>query len=235
MQTRAADLIKGAYYLSNVKDPGEEILGYEAQTGLDVLNSIITQWSGLNIYIPTYTKLTFPTSPGVFEYEFEPPLVQILEASLIDSLNVKTYLGIIDLKRQNLLNYSLSETAPTRPNLIFLQNSAAEIMTHSTVFLYPVPNAIYSVTMYAKQMLTIKTYEEIILDIPPFCYKALRYQMGNDLSIEFASALSPDFQKEFDKLMRELRAANKRDITVKNTNPFNDRWRRFRPFGGWYG
>lgn len=237
MLDTAAELVMSAYYLSNVKDPGEPIEGYEATIGLELLNSIIDQWSGLSIYIPTYSEYVFDTvANGSYQYDHTPPITQLLESNLIDSNNVQTQLWQVDLKGQNELNYALAATSPGRPDRIFIRNDADdEIAGKSTIFLFPPPSQVYRVTLYLKQFLTPKTYSEQILDIPARNKKALRFQLASDLSIEFASILPPKFEKEYDRIMKELRAANKRDVRVRTQNIFADRYRRFRPYGGWYG
>lgn len=237
MLDTAAKLVMSAYYLSNVKDPGEPIVGYEATIGLELLNSIIDQWSGLSIYIPTYNEYVFDTlANGTYRYDHTPPITQLLEAHLVDSNDVQTPLWQVDLKGQNELNYPLAEQSPGRPDRIFIRNSEAdEIAGKSTIFLFPPPSQVYRVTMYLKQYLTPKTYSEQILDIPARDKKALRFQLAGDLSIEFASELPPKFEKEYDRIMKELRAANKRDVRVRTRNMFGDNYRRFRPYGGWYG
>lgn len=235
MPTTAADMVAEAFYYSNVKDPGEEILGYEASTGLQALNAIIDQWSGTSIYIPTYTIQEIVTVPGTFQYTVTPPITQLLESNLIDVNNVLWPLRQIDLKRLNLLNFPLSEQARTRPNLIFLQDDTAVLGTSTTVILFPVPDQIYTVTLRAKKYLTPFLYSDTIIEIPPFGRKALKFQLARDLSIEFGSNLDDKFESEYQRVMRALRAANKRDNTVINSNPYNTGWRQFRPWSGYYG
>lgn len=237
MLDTAADLVKSAYYLSNVKDPGEPILGYEAAIGLEMLNAIIEQWSGLSIYIPTYNEYVFTTTAdGTYRYDHTPPITQLLEARLIDANNVQSDLWQIDLKGNNELNYPLAQQSPNRPDRIFIRNSEAdEVAGKSTIFLFPPPSQVYTVTLSLKQYLSSRTYPEQVLDIPKRDKKALRFQLAGDLSIEYASILSPKFEKEYDRLMKELRAANKRDVRVRTRNIFGDGYRRFRPYGGWYG
>lgn len=231
----AGELVKSAFYYSNVKDPGEEILGYEATTGLEALNAIIDQWSGTSIYIPTYYIETITTVPGDYQYTITPPITQLLEANLIDSRNVLTYLRPIDLKRFNLLNIPLGVQSPTRPNVIFLQDDAAVIGVSTTVILFPIPDQVYTVTLRAKKYLTPFLYADTVLEIPPFGRKALKFQLARDLSVEYGSILDDKFESEYQRVMKALRAANKKDSTVINSNPFNTGWRQFRPWSGYYG
>lgn len=235
MSITAAEMVADAFYYSNVKDPGEEILGYEASTGLDALNAIIDQWSGTSIYIPTYKIETFVTVAGDWTYTITPPITQLLESNLIDANNVQWPLRQIDLKRFNLLNIPLSNQARTRPNLIFLQDDTEVLGISTTVILFPVPDQVYTVTLRAKKYLTPFLYSDTILEIPPFGRKALKFQLSRDLSIEFGSNLDDKFESEYMRVMRALRAANKRDNTVINSNPYNTGWRRFRPWSGYYG
>jgi hypothetical protein len=235
MTTTAGELVQSAFYYANILDPGEEILGFQAAGGLLALNAIIDQWSGTSIYIPTYTISTIMTSPAVYSYTITPPITQLLESNLIDPNNVQWPLRQIDLKRYNLLNIPLSTQAPCRPNLIFLQDDAAVIGVSTTVILFPVPDQIYTVTLRAKQYLTPFLLTDTILEIPPFGLKSLKFQLSRDLSIEYGSKLDEKFESEYLRTMRMLRASNKRDSTVINSNPYNTGWRRFRPWSGYYG
>lgn len=234
MTITAEQLVLQSYHTSNILDPDEPMLGYQAEVGLQLLNSIIDEWSGLAIYIPTYTVYTFPTIANEYMYINAPPIIQFLEGNTIDSNNVQWSLTEIDLKTQNLLNYPLSLTSPTRPKNIFIQNSSVNLQNqNSTIFLYQVPDQVYTVTLYLKIALTRLTQSQVIIDIPPRSMKALRYQLVKDISLEYEKPLTPDFMDEYKRLMRNLRAANKRDLTVRTRNIFSDRFARFRPYGSW--
>lgn len=236
MPTSVMDLIKDSYYLSQVKDPGEDIEGYETTVGLRTLNKIIAQWASLSIYIPTYTTLEIELEADVFTYEVTPPITQLLDANLLDQSNVLSVLEQVFLKRQNTFNYALGEQAPTRPCAIFIDNDKENMENNrSTVFFFPVPDAPYLATLRVKQMLQPLLAEDDIIEIPPQNEKALMYQTANDLSIIYASQLPPRFDKEYDKIMREMKGANRRDVTVKNRNPFYHRYRRFRPWNTFTG
>ena len=64
--------------------------------------------------------------------------------------------------------------------------------------------------------------------------KPLKYQLTKDLSDYFETLLSDRFMLEYDRLMVDMKAANQKDMTVINKNPFNNFGRRFRPWGGRY-
>lgn len=187
------------------------------------------------MYIATYTLIPLATVVNVYSYTITPTITEIFEASYYDSNNVKFNLVVIDLKRQNTLNYLLSAQQPTRPNLIFVQNDQSTIATKiSKVFLHPVPDQIYNVTIYAKQILLALNYSDTITTIPDFEFEVLTYQVAKSLSIRFQTVLGPDFREEYNRLIKEFKAANQHDYSVRNSNPFNS-WRRFRPWSADYG
>lgn len=234
MTTTAAELVQQSFYLANVKDPEEALEGYEISQGLNLLNAIITQWSSLSVYIPAYTLLPINTVAGTYLYTLNTIIVDLLEASYYDSANIKYDLAIIDLKRQNTLNYQ-DTTVQLRPNLVFPQNDQSTVATQTTkIFLYPIPNDVYNVTLYAKTFINTFDYSDELTTLPAWYFKVLKYQLANDLSTEYETVLPARFDKEYDKLIKELKATTKKDFSVQNRNIFRT-FRRFRPWGGYVG
>lgn len=232
--TTPAQLIRECFEQANVLDPGEEMQdGYPA-IGLTKLNDILMQWSSLQAYIEAYIVQTVNVLANDYDYSITPPIIQILEAKLIDSQSCQSILNIADLKRQNTFNYALSAQGPGRPAWIFAQTSEAEIQTGSTLFFYPVPDQNYTATIYLKKRLNEVTQSETITQLSGSYMKPLKYQLTKDISDYYETVLSDRFMNEYEKLMVELEASNQGDMSVQNSNPFNYYGRRFRPWGGRY-
>lgn len=235
--TTAAVLVKNAYALAKIIDPNEEIEGYQAAEGLANLNEIIDQWSGLEIFIPTYKTISIATTAGTYSYVVTPPIIAMLEGHFIDSNNVQSPLTEIDLKRYNLINFVDGAMSPSRPGFVYLNNDAAnmQIATPQTsVVLYPVPDTVYNVTLYVKSQLVNLDEQDVLTEIPPFYRRALRYELALELSQIYSSQLSDSFYLKYETLMKELKAATIKDWSVKNNNPLIS-YSRFRPWGIYVG
>ena len=238
--TTAAELIREAYLISNVLDPTEEVAGFYATIGLNVLNRLINQWSSLPTYLQTYSTEEIELKANTATYTVTPTVTQMLEGHLIDSNSVQTGLTEINLKEKNTLNYVLSETSPTRPYKVYIEKIIENvppptIQTGSTIWFYPVPDQAYTATLYLKKALGTLTQSQTITEVSTAYEMPLIYQMGKNLSIIFSSILSPAFNEEYDRLMTELKAANKQDMTVMNSNPFGFYGRRYRPWSAYAG
>jgi hypothetical protein len=238
----ASELIRQALILANVLDPEDEMQGVYETTGLEVLNDIINQWSSLPTYLQTYSREIITTTPQTYTYTVSTPITQILEANLLDSNKVLSLLRIIDLKRQNTLNYALSQSSGMgRPATVFSERlidttiSPPVMADSTTIYLFPVPDQIYTCDLKVKKVLSPLTQSQMMTEISTAYQKPLKYQMALDLSNIFVTALSPRFDKEYDKQMLELEAANKQDTSVLNLDPFAFHGRRYRPWGGYGG
>lgn len=229
-----SELILQAFNLAQVTDPNEELQGFMADDGLMALNSIIAQWGALSIYIPTYTIQSISLVAADYQYTVTPPIAQLLEANIIDSNNVQTTLFNIDLKKQNTLNYAFSATEQSRPSYVFLQNDASVLGVSTNVFFYPVPDQAYTASLKVKKNLVEFTYSEEIVQIPAFYLKPLRYQLAKDISDIYGSVLSQTFLPEYERIITELKATVKKDMTINCQNPFRGQ-RQFRPWGTFSG
>lgn len=228
--TTAAELIKRSYYLAQVLDPEEEVQGNQASEGLYELNRVISIWGSLSQYIPSYKILTINVLANTSSYDVTPVITQLAESHLLDSNNVQYALTQIDLQRFNTLNFSLSATSPTRPNQIFIQNDFANWPTLSKVRFFPVPDTTYTATLYVMQRLAAVAYSDDLSTVPSYWTAALEYETAKQLMSVFATVPAPTFKEDYDTVMRQLKAANRRDRRVQVTNEFRN-IRRFKPWG----
>jgi hypothetical protein len=232
--TLASDLIRRSYILAQILDPREEVEGYQSSEGLTSLNDILNQWSSLSIYIPSYTIIPIITVIATSNYTITPAIVRINEANILDSNNAQTDLGIIDLEEFNNINMSLSSTNLSRPSKIFLQNDFSNWSTQSKLIVYPSPDQVYTITLYAMQRLVNVTYSQTLASIPGYYERALHYELAKELSIIYGTVLPQSFFEEYEKLMKELKATNRKDNTVKCSNLFKTS-RFYYPWGTYVG
>lgn len=228
--TTAAELIKRSYYLAQVLDPREEIEGFQATEGLHELNRVIDTWGSLSQYIPTYTIITVAVLANVSSYDVTPVITQLSVSHILDANNVQYVMDQIDLQRFNTLNFSLSAQAPTRPKYIFLQNDFANWPTLTKVRLFPVPDTTYTATLYAMQRLANVTYSQELSAVPAYWIAAMEYELAKQLINIYGTTPAVTFMQDYQEAMTNLKAANKRDKTVKVGNVFQE-VRRYRPWG----
>lgn len=229
--TTAAQLIQQAYYLAKVLDPNEEIPPDYATEGLTTLNAIIDEWSGIGLYIPNYQAVTINTVIGQRSYTVNPVIQQVLEANLVDTNNVKFVLTVQDLKQFNAFDTTIPQGRPTD---IFVENFDNTTPQNSTVYFFPIPDQVYTATIYCKQRLAELTYSATILNLPPFFFLCIEMQLAKLLSVINSTILDQSFHDEYARLMRELKAFANRDMSVINKNPYLT-LRRYLPWGTYVG
>jgi hypothetical protein len=222
-----SDLIRRAYLLAQVWDPGEEQPGVESNEGLLTLNMLINEWSQMGTFIPTYTTLNIPLVQAQVTQIITPPITDILEAHIIDASNFTYLLSEANLNQFNTFNFNQLQQ---RPSWIYLETPQTNIQTQSIVYFYPVPDTTYTATLYAKQLLPEFTYSQVITNVPLFYFKCLLYQLAFDLHIIYKTILADKFYEQHAELMANLKSTNQRDMSVRANNEFRDYYRRFRPW-----
>lgn len=228
--TTSAELIKRSYYLAQVLDPREEIEGFQSSEGLYELNRAIDTWGSLSQYIPSYSILTIPILPGVFSYVQSPVITQLSESHIIDQNNVQYDLVQIDLQRFNTQNFVLSATAPNRPRSVFIQNDFANYPTQSNVVVFPIPDTNYTATLYAMLRLLNVTYSQDLTQVPGYWINAMEFELAKKLINIYGTTPAVTFADDYATVMRQLKAANKRDRSVQVQNQFRN-IRRYKPWG----
>jgi len=227
--TTSAVVIKNAYYLAQVLDPREEIEGFEAGEGLRILNLILANWGSLKIYIPTYTQLTQVVTSGDFSYDITPAITSATRGHLVDQNNVQYPVEVIDLARYNTLNFALTNQN-SRPNQVFIKNDFANWPTLSQLIFYPIPDNTYTVTLWVWKRLANVTYSQDLTQVPDYWINALTYELAHRLASINATVLPQSFLDDYDMIIKQVKAANKRDKRVIVNNQFQTT-RKYKPWG----
>ena len=228
----AAELIRQAYCLAQIWDPGEEQPGVQANEGLLTLNTIISEWSSVGTLIPAYKTLSISLVQGDFLKTQSPPITDLIESNLVDSSgDLLTVLEEINLQRFNTLNFNFVQD---RPKLIYIEAKTANIQTTTNVYFYPPASGTFTVSLKVKQVISEFEYEDEMTVLPLNYFKALKYQLAKDLADIYLTTLSARFDKEYDAAMARLKGVNRKDLSVQNSNPFYER-RRYRPWNIYAG
>lgn len=229
---RASDLIRQAYLLAQVWDPGEEQPGVEAGEGLLILNTLIAEWASMGTYIPNYATLTIALEAGDYLEEITPPITEILAAHIVPTdSDCQTILRYANLQEFNTFNFENLQSTPSR---FYFEAKPGDINTKTNLYFWPASNSNYIATLYVKQIISQFTYSDVITNLPLNYFKALKYQLAKDLADIYLTTLSSRFDTEYQKIIANLKTINKKDLSVKVTNPYID-GRRFRPWSVYVG
>ncbi len=227
----AAELIRQAYVLAQVWDPGEEQPGVEGIEGLFVLNTIIADWSSVGTLIPAYKTLSIALTTGDYMVVKTPPITEIIEANIIDSGNIVSDLREINLQQFNLLNFTQTQD---RPKSVYIESKEDAIQTSTNVYFWPTADQNYTATLRVKQFMAELDYSDQITTLPLNYFKALKYQLAKDLADIYLTVLSDRFDTEYKTVLARLKAVNRKDLSVQNSNPFLE-GRRYRPWNIYAG
>lgn len=227
MATTVAELIRQAYILAQVWDPGEEQTGAQASEGLLVLNNLINHWSSMGTYIPAYKTLTLSLSENEYLNTLSIVITDILNAHIVDAANCNSILQEANLQTFNTFNFN---NVNGRPRQFYVESNESFIQTKTNLYTYPPADGDYTATFYIKQTITEFNYSDTITTLPLYYIKPLIYQLGKELSIINLTTLSPAFEQEYQTVIADLKAANRKDLSVQAPNPFQNGQRRFRPW-----
>lgn len=232
---QAKELIKQAFYKVNIFDPNEEILGVDIDTGLDLLNEIIAQWSSLQIYIPLTQNITLDIKSSVYEYVVSPLIMALIDGHIVSSDNTLSVLTQVFDATENTFNYPLT---PGLPDSIYIEPryQLFDITTgepSSVIKVFPVPDADYTVTLTVKTILREVDLQDELSQVPRYYYRALKYELGMELCNDYSQAAPPIFATKYREIIDQLKAANRKDLSLVNSNPFLG-WRWYTPRGFTY-
>lgn len=219
---QAIELIKQAFEKVAIFDPAEEIAGYDINTGLNIFNEVLAQWSSLKIYIPTTETVTIELMPGVYQYSVSPLIASYSVGNIKDSSGIVSTLIQADQTIANTFQYT---NLQARPQYVYITSNYefeptdTQVLS-STVTFYPVPDAYYTATLQvAQNIANVGLYDELN-NLPPFYYRALKYEIAMELLNSYSEPATPTFQQAYNKIMGQLRAVNSSDNSVRVNNPF---------------
>lgn len=221
---KTADFVRTCLVNAKVINPREETPAVYVSDGLQILNEVLSSWSGLGIYVPFTTSIQINLVPDVFEYVVTPPILELQEANLVDASNVKSRLTPVDKFFYNTQNNVL---AKGRPFYIYYSTdnefetiNSRERSTTVTFFVTPV--TYYTANLIIKRPLAHLTIDEEISSLPDFYFLALRMMTTYHISIYFSTVLDPRFNEELQSLKTQLKAMIPVDMSINVDNPFRD-------------
>jgi len=220
------ELIRQAFVLAQIWDPGEEQPGNDASTGEMTLNTLIAEWSSRSTLIPAYTTFTIALEQDEYLVVYNNVITDVLEANIRDSGEVLQNLYEVNLQEFNRLNF---ENYNARPDRFYIESKQDDIQTKTNIYFWPNPSGDFTVTVRAKVILSEIAYADTITTIPKSMFKALKYQLAKDLADIYGTTLSGRFDTEYRDVMATLKGVNRKDSSVITLNEFIEN-RRMRPW-----
>ena len=193
----ALELVRQAFKMTNLLTEFETLSDYRLQEALIYLNAYLAQLAANTSAVTYFNKLEFNTVASKAEYTVAPENADILanqimrigEVFLIRTglqypLNVRT--------RENFADFSRFQTTIALPRDIYLINSN----TQTTLAFYPIPDQVYPVTAFVKQVFTDLTLESNLDQVAQPLKLHLLFKLAKFLSSQYPTAIWSELQEQ---------------------------------------
>jgi hypothetical protein len=226
-------LITQAYYLAGIIwIDGEIPTGQQIDTGLNMLNGIISETAMDAILILYFTQQNFTAIVGQETYVI-PNLIE---------------LSTLTFSQQDV-RYQMSRQSINQYNGISRVNNLNSLPTHyyvqrqlnaSKIFVYPFPNLPYEFQITGKFMNSQVTLDEVIDNVyDGFYCKWLQYRLAYELCQLYEKEMNTNTKTELDNLERRLNKTVGTDLSINKFNfidriPYKDPYLQANFPSAWY-
>jgi len=234
------EIIRGSFFLSGAWDETSTPSDGQTSMAISLLNDTLHSSPG-GADVPFYTtkewKLiagketyTFGTLPDV---DFQSNRIISIQFAGIKYQNlyrpIKVFTAFDQFERYRVLNGSGSLFTGW-PFAVYLENNVGV----SSITFYPSPQEAFTASLKCKVDLDDFQPQKVILNVPPFYYKYLRYQLARELCMVFNRTSNWDELKEseYQKLLKEMRAGIALDLTIHTTDDAANRESLFAIYDG---
>lgn len=226
-------LITQSYYLAGIIwIDGEIPTGQQINTGLNMLNGIISESALDAILILYFTHDTFTGQVGVETYNV-PGLIE-LSALTFSQDEVRYQLSRKSINEYNAI--SRVNNLNSLPQSYYVERA----MNSSNIYVYPFPNLPYEFQVTGKFMNSQVTLDEVIDNVyDGFYCKWLTYRLAYELCQLYEKEMSPNTKTQLDNLERRLNKAVGTDLTINKYNfidrmPYKDPYMQANFPTAWY-
>lgn len=216
-------LIDAAYRFLGEVGADEVVTGTETSDGLYILNELLDQFSAGGVYIPYNQKVTFNFTPGKGTYSFSDVVSADETVSRIVGISYANYfvqVGTSDpisyplyiINKSQYYNIVRLPNLQTRPGFVFLDRQ----ITESFLTYYPIPDQAYQCTMGLKLMIASFVLNQVIVNVPPYAQRFLRYALTRELKGWYPSGRwSEQDEEEYTRMFNDFKASNELDMTIR--------------------
>lgn len=216
--TTAGDLVKGAMRLIGAIATGETPTANEMTDALSVLNDVLEYWNTQSLAVYQTSTEQFPTVGGQATYTIGPAgnwntkrPVDIGDPAVCTFQGVDFPIDIIGQAEYDLIPLKTQQQSIIE-KLLYVNDWPLGKIT-----LWPVPNAVVTITLDTQTQLTAVTDQSTAISYPPGYAMALRYQLAIALAAEYGIEPSPTVIA----IGRSSFAALKRTNRKKRTSQFD--------------
>jgi len=219
MATRSVNtLIDRAYRLINIKSDDRNLTGDQTTEGLDCLNVLIDQLSGVGLFIPSFTIHDFSLVIDQRDYAFSVAtdgftITSLSHVSIIENGTLYP----VDILSDSLYYERNYHATSGRPSMCFLTKYPEE----SKLTFYQSPNKAYSCSIKGKFKISDQELNTDLEDIPPYMFFYLEYALGRMLNTRYPSsswsAMSEDYYKQ---AKNDMMVSNDYNLDLNGTTVF---------------
>jgi len=210
--TTARQIVTDALYKINVLGTGQSLSAEDADRGFRTLNQMLSTWSVEGNMVFIDTKETFNLT-GASSYtigsgaDFDTTRPTDIVAAYTTSGTTDYPLTKYDVRQYSSIDYKDTGSIPE----IFYYDGNYPT---ATLFLYPKPTSVSTITIYSKKVLTQFTSLDATLNLPPEYETALIYNLALWLSGDFEREPRPQVIKVANSSKKTVERQNLRNTSV---------------------
>lgn len=214
MAYTALQLITKAYYLSQVVSRELQVVsGAQIQDGLDLLNALL-DFKGTDLrLIPYYRRDSFPTISGTEEY-YRPGLLSV-DTMTFNLGDVR--FPMAEMSRSDYFGSARVNNIGALPYSYRVERE----LGGSRIYLYFVPNAVYTVSLSGKFALsdvTLTTDMSLVYDL--YYIEYLRYALAQYICGDYGSTFPDASQAKFMEIQKKLMDVSPKDLSARKMSYF---------------
>jgi hypothetical protein len=220
MPTTTRELITKSLYLSGlVARDFQTVPGSKLRDSHELLNSILSFKTIDSRKIPYFEELQFLTIAGQEKY-FISGLISV--ETLTYELN-SARIPMRSTERYDYFNTYRISMLPNLPSVYHVE----KCMGGANIFLYPIPNIVYTFTMYANfRLMEVTIDQDLELTFDKFYIEYLRYLLASYICDFYEVSLPMPVQKRLDEYEAEMLDTSPVDFTMKKVSTLKQRnWR----------
>lgn len=229
---KARDIVRRAFDLLGLIGENEPMSGYQATTGLELLNDILDSFASGGYTIPVFTEFTFNMTAGVRKYKVLPDVSdvpqndEVLGNRLIELVTVQVKQGDIQYPvRINDLNsvetHDTVTNSQARPEVVALTrwlDDGTTPVPYSALSFYPFPDVGYETFVRAKAYLNYVDLEDSFTGVPASTHLYISYELAYNLLNFYESAnWTPMKDAKYKELKANFEQGGDFDLTIQNT------------------
>lgn len=198
------EIIYAAFRIVGAIEPGEVLSSEMLDQGVKALQLLVKSWSNKNLFLWSFNQSSFSTAANdeIYDTELDQSLMGVDKVWYVDNnddiqIRVVTYSEYLDIRTKS--------TQTGRPYVAAFKPTPAP-----SLYLWPKPDAIYSMKLLGVVPLKDMDTASGIGDIPAEYQRALKYGLAEDLFDEYPGPMNERqyIQSKAEELFGEAKAVS---------------------------